>query len=63
VIHWEDGEVSVLNDNELPLALPVVEKYLPGESGESPLSNAGDWLIVTDKNGRKGRRETNTMPQ
>ncbi len=63
VIHWEDGEVSVLTDAELPLALPVVEKYLPGESGESPLSNAGDWLIVTDKNGRKGRRETNTMPQ
>jgi leucyl-tRNA synthetase len=63
VIHWEDGEVSVLNDDELPLALPVVEKYLPGETGESPLSNAGDWLVVTDKNGRKGRRETNTMPQ
>lgn len=63
VIHWEDGEISVLNDNELPLALPKVEKYLPGESGESPLSNAGDWLIVTDENGRKGRRETNTMPQ
>jgi leucyl-tRNA synthetase len=63
VIHWEDGEVSVLGDNELPLPLPEVEKYLPGESGESPLSNAGDWLIVTDKNGRKGRRETNTMPQ
>jgi len=63
VIHWEDGEVSVLSDEELPLPLPVVEKYLPGESGESPLSNAGDWLIVTDKNGRKGRRETNTMPQ
>lgn len=63
VIHWEDGEVTVLNDDELPLALPVVEKYLPGETGESPLSNAGDWLTVTDKNGRKGRRETNTMPQ
>ena len=63
VIHWEDGEVSVLSDDELPLALPEVEKYLPGDSGESPLSNAGDWLIVTDKNGRKGRRETNTMPQ
>jgi len=63
VIHWEDGEVSVLDDSELPLPLPEVEKYMPGETGESPLSNAGDWLIVTDKNGRKGRRETNTMPQ
>jgi leucyl-tRNA synthetase len=63
VIHWEDGEVTVLEESELPLPLPEVEKYMPGETGESPLSNAGDWLVVTDKNGRKGRRETNTMPQ
>jgi leucyl-tRNA synthetase len=63
VIHWEDGEISVLKDDELPLELPVLEKYLPGESGESPLSNSDEWLNVTDEDGRKGRRETNTMPQ
>jgi len=63
VIHWEDGEITVLDKKELPLQLPALEKYLPGESGESPLSNATEWLNVTDKNGRKGRRETNTMPQ
>ncbi len=63
VIHWEDGEVSLLDDEELPLLLPELEKYSPGESGESPLANAEEWLHVTDKNGRKGRRETNTMPQ
>jgi leucyl-tRNA synthetase len=63
VIHWEDGEVSLLSDNELPLELPALEKYLPGATGESPLSNATDWLTVTDSKGRKGRRETNTMPQ
>jgi leucyl-tRNA synthetase len=63
VIHWEDGEVTVMNDNELPLELPQLEKYLPSETGESPLSNSEEWLNVTDKNGRKGRRETNTMPQ
>ena len=63
VIHWEDGEVSVLNVNELPVTLPDLEEYTPGDSGESPLVNAPDWLNVTDKNGRKGRRETNTMPQ
>jgi len=63
VIHWEDGEITLLNENELPLKLPELEKYLPGESGESPLSNSTEWLNVTDKNGRKGRRETNTMPQ
>jgi leucyl-tRNA synthetase len=63
VIHWEDGEISLLDDEDLPLELPGLEKYLPGESGESPLSNSTEWLNVTDKNGRKGRRETNTMPQ
>ena len=63
VIHWEDGEITVLDENDLPVELPQLEKYLPGETGESPLSNSTEWLIVTDKNGRKGRRETNTMPQ
>ncbi len=63
VIHWEDGEITVLDESELPLTLPELEIYEPGENGESPLSNAADWLYVTDKNGRRGRRETNTMPQ
>ena len=61
VIHWEDGEITL--DNNLPLTLPDMERFEPGEGGESPLANAGDWLTVIDKNGRKGRRETNTMPQ
>ncbi len=63
VIHWEDGEITLLDEKELPLELPEMEKYLPGDTGESPLANAGEWLSVTDKSGRKGRRETNTMPQ
>ena len=63
VIHWEDGEISLLEDAELPLQLPELEKYEPGSHGESPLANATEWLHVTDSKGRKGRRETNTMPQ
>jgi len=63
VIHWEDGEVTLMNDNELPLELPELENYLPGETGESPLSNSEEWLNITDSKGRRGRRETNTMPQ
>ncbi|MCW0482480.1 leucine--tRNA ligase [Gaoshiqia sediminis] len=62
VIHWEDGEISLVED-DLPVTLPDMEKFEPGEGGESPLANAGGWLTVVDKNGRKGRRETNTMPQ
>lgn len=62
VIHWEDGEIEVLDDKQLPLELPELQNYQPGADGESPLANAKDWLEVT-KDGRKGRRETNTMPQ
>ncbi len=62
VIHWEDGEIEILDDKQLPLELPELQNYQPGADGESPLSNAKDWLEVT-KDGRKGRRETNTMPQ
>ncbi|MCX6327983.1 MAG: leucine--tRNA ligase, partial [Bacteroidia bacterium] len=63
VIHWEDGEITLIDEDQLPLELPELEKYLPSETGESPLANANEWLNVTDKSGRKGRRETNTMPQ
>jgi leucyl-tRNA synthetase len=63
VIHWEDGEISVLEESQLPLELPELEKYEPGSNGESPLSNATEWLHVSDVHGRRGRRETNTMPQ
>ncbi len=63
VIHWDDGEITLLDEKDLPLSLPDLEVYQPGENGESPLANATEWLYVTDSNGRRGRRETNTMPQ
>ena len=63
VIHWDDGAITALDESELPLTLPALEIYEPGENGESPLSNATEWLYITDSNGRRGRRETNTMPQ
>jgi leucyl-tRNA synthetase len=63
VIHWEDGEISVLEKDKLPLELPDIKNYQPGKHGESPLANATEWLNVVDENGRKGHRETNTMPQ
>ncbi|WP_099975063.1 leucine--tRNA ligase [Lactobacillus terrae] len=63
VIHWEDGETTLVPEDELPLVLPVEKNIKPSGTGESPLANATDWLNVVDKNGRKGRRETNTMPQ
>ena len=63
VIH-KNGRVEVLEDTDLPLELPDVEKYEPSGTGESPLSNIKNWVEVKDKNGNIiGLRETNTMPQ
>ncbi|MBR4619766.1 MAG: leucine--tRNA ligase [Salinivirgaceae bacterium] len=63
IIHWEDGEVTTVDEKDLPHTLPELTKYEPSDTGESPLANATDWLTVVDKNGRRGRYETNTMPQ
>lgn len=63
VIHWEDGETTLIPEDELPLRLPAATDIRPSGTGESPLANLDDWVNVVDENGRKGRRETNTMPQ
>jgi leucyl-tRNA synthetase len=56
-IIWNDGTAIPLDEKELPLELPFVEKYGPGKNGEGPLSNLTDWVITPN-----GRRETSTMP-
>ncbi|MFT9372891.1 leucine--tRNA ligase [Liquorilactobacillus hordei] len=63
VIHWEGGETTLVPEDELPLRLPKATDIKPSGTGESPLANLDDWVNVVDKNGRKGHRETNTMPQ
>ncbi len=63
VILWEDGTMSVLEADQLPLELPVMDNIKPSGTGESPLANATEWLEVVREDGVKGRRETNTMPQ
>ena len=57
IIHSND-QIVPIDESELPLKLPEVDKYEPSETGESPLANIPEWLD-TDR----GRRETNTMPQ
>ncbi|MDE3185213.1 MAG: leucine--tRNA ligase [Bacteroidota bacterium] len=56
-IVWSDGVAVPLEEKELPLELPFVEKYGPGKNGEGPLSNLIDWV-----NTPSGKRETSTMP-
>ena len=64
VIHMEDGSIRLVDESELPLALPELADFKPSGSGESPLAKAEDWISYTDPvTGMKGRRETNTMPQ
>lgn len=64
IIHWEDGTVTALPEEELPLRLPKTTNIKPSGTGESPLANIEEWVNVVDPvTGKKGRRETNTMPQ
>ena len=60
-----DGTPHAVDESELPVLLPEVEKYHPNERGDPPLANAdAAWLNVTDpETGEKRTRETNTMPQ
>ncbi len=51
-------------ESELPLRLPEVEDYEPGENGESPLARHTEWVnTVCPHCGSKATRETDTMPQ
>ncbi|WP_206853769.1 leucine--tRNA ligase [Candidatus Enterococcus mangumiae] len=64
IIHWEDGTVTTVPEEELPLRLPKTSNIQPSGTGESPLANIDEWVNVVDpETGKKGRRETNTMPQ
>ncbi|MCT8137257.1 leucine--tRNA ligase [Anaerobacillus sp. CMMVII] len=63
IIHWEDGTMTAVPEEELPLLLPKMDQIRPSDTGESPLANNKEWLHVVDPvTGMKGRRETNTMP-
>ena len=61
VIHTEN-EMIPYPEEDLPLELPVLDDFKPSAEGESPLAKAEEW-IKYDKNGVKGRLETDTMPQ
>ena len=53
-----------LKEEELPLELPDVKDFVPGEDGESPLAKVDSWVNVKcPKCGMDAKRETDTMPQ
>ena len=60
IIHMEDGTTVAVQDSELPVILPEMEDY-KSRNGKAPLENAQEWKTV-EINGKKGVRETSTMP-
>ncbi|MCP4656855.1 MAG: leucine--tRNA ligase, partial [bacterium] len=64
IVRTDDGELVPVPVEELPVELPRIDEYRPTADGQPPLARAGDeWLRVTLPDGRRGWRETNTMPQ
>ena len=60
----EDGTEYPIPEEELPVTLPEMDRYEPSKGGKPPLEHApASWLDYTTPDGRKGKRETNTMPQ
>jgi leucyl-tRNA synthetase len=55
-VYFKEGLPHLISEQDLPLLLPEVDKYLPTESGEPPLARATDWKHP------EGEYELSTMP-
>lgn len=56
-VYYKDGVPHMLDEKNLPLLLPEIDKYLPTETGEPPLGRARDWQTPEGY-----PLELNTMP-
>ncbi|MBE6552438.1 MAG: leucine--tRNA ligase [Ruminococcaceae bacterium] len=64
IVHCEKCGMVGVPYEELPLKLPAVENFEPGEGGESPLAKIDSFVNCTcPKCGGPAKRETDTMPQ
>ncbi len=64
IVHCKKCGIVPVPYNELPLKLPTVENFEPGEGGESPLAKIDSFVnCKCPKCGEDARRETDTMPQ
>ena len=64
MVYCEHCGWQPIPEDQLPLTLPDMEDYEPGENGESPLAKMTDWINTTcPKCGGHAKRETDTMPQ
>lgn len=64
IVKCEKCGMVPLNEKDLPLVLPELKDFKPGQGGESPLAEAEEWInTVCPHCGGPARRETDTMPQ
>ncbi len=64
MVYCEECGWVPIPEEELPLKLPEIEDYEPGENGESPLAKQTDWIKTKCPHcGKDAKRETDTMPQ
>ncbi len=67
-VYYQDEIPYLIEDADLPVTLPEVDKYLPTEDGEPPLARAENWFYKAasptgeGKGGVDSRMEFNTMP-
>jgi leucyl-tRNA synthetase len=62
LIYKKDGAIEALQDDSLPLTLPVMKDFLAGQDGVSPLAKNSEWNTTVDSKGNPAKRETDTMP-
>lgn len=55
-IYFKDGLPYLIDEKDLPMVLPEIDKYLPTEDGEPPLGRAEGW------NYKGNQYELSTMP-
>ena len=64
MVYCNDCGWVPVDEKDLPLTLPDVKDFLPGEDGESPLARHTEWINTTCPHcGKPAKRETDTMPQ
>ena len=55
-IYYKDGVPCTVDEKDLPVVLPEIDKFLPTDTGEPPLGRAADWTY------RGYPLELSTMP-
>lgn len=64
IVYCDDCGIVPVPYEDLPVELPYVEKFMPSDTGESPLANISEYVNCTcPKCGKAAKRETDTMPQ